>query len=163
MLAPTIRPMSKAIDGISVDAINAYRSAQGLSPDKFCYVDSVDRDSYVATDRPTQLEINKTLAEQDHDPFQSTFTTPDSRSFTAKVGVFEECDGAKRGAILIVYETATKKIANTLEWEDVPFRFLWPGKPPALLMQGQCFECGDANVLYYDAGRKRFYWEYEGD
>jgi hypothetical protein len=163
MLPPVIRPMSKTIDGISIEAINAFRSTQGFDAEKFCYVEAIGRDSYVAIDRATQLEIDKTLAAQDHDPFTRTFTTPDGRSFTARVGVYERCSDGTKGAILIIYETATKAIADSREWEDVPFRFLWPWKAPGLLMQGQCFFCGDTNVLYYDVGRKKFYWEYEGD
>jgi hypothetical protein len=157
------RPMGKQIDAVSLSALNLYRQENFPAFQPLCYVDALDRGSFVGTDRKTQLAIDATFRATLHDPFRQKFSTSDGRHFIAQVGLGEECDTGTLVSTIIVYEAQTRAIENVLEWSETPFRFLWPGEQQALIFHSSCFECGDSNALFYDAGRRKFYWESLGD
>lgn len=158
-----VRPMGKTVDGIPLLKLNAYRKQRWPEFSELCYAEGAGKDTYVGLDRATQDEITKQLTDLKHDPFIQRFSTLDGRKLVARVAIQETCDAKQKGAMIIVYDPATTEILDVLEWEDDPFRFLWPARGEGLLAHSSCFECGDWNVGFYDVSRKRFYWEAQGD
>lgn len=158
---PLARPMGKVVDGVSVAALNEYRSANETLPDEICFAEALEKDSIVGLDRETQQAIDETLASHKGNPFHRSSTTPDGKQFTVRAAVYQACGGAVGGAILVI--GADRKIKHATFHDDDLLTFLWPAESPALVGASGCFECGDWSSLYYDVTRKRFYWEYEGD
>ena len=163
LLKADLRPTDNRIEGVTIDAINRFRAARRISSAKLCKIEAVDRNSFAGTDRLTQGEIQQTFLEVRHNPFRQTFTTRDGRSFTARVGIESECASGRKGAIVLIYETGTKRVADVTVWNDRPFTFIAPEERPRLLLESGCFECSAFSLLYYDVRRKRFRWEYAGD
>lgn len=157
------RPMGKALNRVSLAALNKYREQNWPVFQPLCYVEPLTKSSFIGLRRNTQLDIEATFKSVKHDPFVQQFTTSDGRRFTALVGLGEECQTGTIVSTIVVQDAQSGAIENVLEWSETPFRFLWPGQSGALIYHSSCFECGDSNGLYYDAGRRRFYWESEGD
>ena len=158
---PVARPMSKAVDGVSVASLNVYRSNHETAPDEICYVDALEKDSVLGLDRKTQQAIDESLGQHKGHPFHRSAVTADGKPFTVRVAVYESCSGTVGGAILVI--GPDHKLEHAAFHDDDPLKFLWPAESPALVGASGCFECGDWSSLYYDVTRKRFYWEYEGD
>lgn len=158
---PIARPMSQNVDGVSIAAMNEYRASNETLPDKICFADPLEVDSIVGLDRATQESIDRSIAAHKGNPFLRSSTTPDGKPFRVRAAVYQTCEGALGGAVLVIGEN--RKLEHATFRDDNVLTFLWPTDRPALVGASSCFECGDWSSLYYDVTRKRFYWEYEGD
>ena len=157
LLRIDVYPEAQHIDGIPIDAINPFRAMRWRASAKLCHVEAVDRSSFVADREATRLDIALTFRTERYDPFRQEFATPDGRTYTARVGITSECGSGRKGGILLIYETATKRIVDVTETHDRLLNFIAPQQPPTLLMQSH-FECDSFYVLYYDERRRKFRW-----
>jgi hypothetical protein len=157
-----VRPMGTSVEGIDLKALNAFRHDNETLADDFCFVEGAEPSSFVGIDRGTERDIRQTLT-QNPELFRREFTTSDGRQFVARIALVEDCGSANGGSMLLVYEKPNRKIVLLRAWAGDPYTFLWPADAPGILGFRSCFECGDWNVIYYDASRRRFYSEQEGD
>lgn len=158
-----VRPMGTSVEGFDLKLLNRFRHDNEALANDFCFVEGAEPASFVGTDRGTEREIRRTLTENPA-VFRREFATSDGRRFVARIALFEDCgSNVEGGSMLLIYEKDTQKIALLTAWAGDPFTFLWPADAPGILGFRSCFECGDWNVVYYDANRRRFYSEAEGD
>lgn len=157
-----VRPMDKQVDGISVETLSSYDSGSAVPTPKICFVAGLSANQIAGISRRQQGKIDETLKEAGTEAFYRTGTTADGTRWALRSAVFESCDGEK-GGLLITYNPQTRQLYRLDVQPDQPLNFLFGAEAPALARSGGCFFCGDSSALYYDAQRKRFYWEYEGD
>ncbi len=154
------RPMHKNVGPVTLAQINAQRNGSGGD---LCYVTGMDRGSVVAIDRATQKDIERTFALDSSDPFQRTYEPVPGKLFTIRSGTYEICDNGGIGSFVLIHD-AQGKIIDYEEWawsSDEQHLMFIRGQADAPY-RSTCFQCDDVTRLYYDAGRNRFYWKYEG-
>lgn len=81
----TVRPMATVIVVHNVKAINSFRRARNpsLVPDEFCFIEQVQRDSLVLTNRDGQKALNDMYRESD-----ATFDLVAAGDIRLTVGVY---------------------------------------------------------------------------
>lgn len=155
------RPMGKAMGDISIAELNEFRRQEHPpSLERLCYLDSVERSSFVGTDRHAQLALEEDFKYLPQDPFRQAISTSDGGNFVARVGLAEECDTGAVGAILVIQDASNGKIVQAgMAFE--PFMYLWPPKGDAPPTVSNCIRCDVYDFLVYDPKRRKFRLEGE--
>ena len=156
-----IRPMLKAVGGVSVEAINAWRTAnRGIrEPEALCYLESVVIDGVVSPQRQTQLEINSTLSENP-DSFDAIFSHRGIERFFVRVVAFETCGNESRSGTGILV-TDEKGLFKSFIENDFLFTRLHKRDDGGLNVFG-CYACGDVSELRYNPDGGEFYLKWIG-
>ena len=157
----TIRPLSKAVGGVSVDSINSWLAEhRGLrEPVSLCYLEAVDGDAIVSPVRETQKEIDKTIAENPNS-FQQTFVSHANSRFLIRVVAFETCGEEPRSGTGILITDASGLFKSFIENEFFFTRL--SKRDDGLINVFGCYACGDVNELRYNPDGDEFYLKWIG-
>lgn len=165
------RILGQSVGNVTAKQLSDYiAETVAFYPYSICSIEAADADSYVGLDRDVQSEIAATLKDV---KWLIQRRTPDNRSVTAQVVLFEGCDPEEsRGAALLVTDSTTNEI---LRWEPTGDRsdrsgksypnwtlFLSEAGDDELFSYARCTECGEQTNVYYDVTRQKIYIEYNG-
>lgn len=154
------RPTGTSVSGVPLAGINA---ALVDPMQRWCYANAFTVNSFVSPYRHIQAQIEESLRTHGASPFRASGAFTGEGALDAVVGNFESCDGGA-GTFLLITDRAqpTPQVIYVHVFTDWR-RFIWLDYENGTLRVGSCFECGHVEGLFYDRGRRRFYWQNLGD
>jgi hypothetical protein len=164
----SIRPTGKSVGGFSLAAINAARALEErrrkvLPAGRWCFANALSERSYSSPSPAVQREIARSFRDNPQYRFALRGRFTGAGEMLALVGHFQAC-GGKIGSFILVIDRsgARPRIAYV---DALPYE---SGLQIMRLVNGNitistCFACGDVTGLFYDARRRRWYWDVLGE
>ena len=159
LLEKVIRPTGTIVSGIPLDRIN---EALGAGSAAWCYANVFTPRSFVSPSRRIQREIDTSLSDGGESLFRRSAAFTGETMQDAVVGNYETCGGALGAFLLITDRAEPRTIVYVHRFEDWD-GLIWMSQYEDGLAVHSCFECGHAEALVFDRGRRQFRWQDIGD
>ena len=168
LLPMSIRPTGTSVAGVPLSAINAWREEHlrgrpAIDVEPWCFANALSERSFASPDRTVQANIDQSFRDNPDHRFRLRGRFTGTDELLAIVGHREDCAGETGSFIMLVDDaSAPPRVAYV---DELPYE---SGLHFMRLVDGDitvstCFECGDVTGFFYDARRRRFYWEALGD
>lgn len=156
-----IRPMAKSVQGVTVESINAWLTAKAgmRSPEMLCYLEGLSDDSIVSSKRETQIEIERTLAENPNS-FHQIYINRTGEKFHVRVAAFETCGSMPRSRTGLIITNEKEILVSFVESEFYFTRLLL--RQDGKINVFACFSCGDVSELNFNPEGPDFYLRWIG-